>query len=98
VFIPPNIAIASIMSCRLFREVKLDILRGPPPAVVKISELLFRDVGLITQQHSGHAFELCTPDNAGEDTGTSAKQDVLGDQNCSDGDIELEEGRSVMDE
>jgi hypothetical protein len=95
VFIPPNVTVASVMACRLFRELKLGLFPGPP-TVGKISEILFRDVGIITQQHSGHAFELRTLDDAGTDTGTSAKRDVLGDKNHSDGGIELEEGRSVM--
>jgi hypothetical protein len=86
IFIPPNVALASIMACRLFRELKLGLLAGP---VVEgaISDVVFRDIGSIT----GRTFELRIVKDAGVGTGREPR--VLGDHCRPDVDIELGDGR-----
>jgi hypothetical protein len=71
-----KLTVASVMACRLFRELKLGPLPRQP-TVGKISEVLFRDVGIVTQQHSGHAFELDALEDALTDTGASGKPDAI---------------------
>jgi len=59
----PNITVASVLGCRLFRELKLG-LYAEPMTDRAISKIVFRD---IPWQPSGHGFELSTLD-----TGTYA--------------------------
>lgn len=47
--VPPNVTIASIMACRMFRELKLGLIVGPISEGA-ISNLVFRDIGSI-QEH-----------------------------------------------
>jgi hypothetical protein len=55
VFIPPTVTVAITMAYRLFRELKLGLLTGP---VVEgaISDVVFRDIGNITEQYTGRTF------------------------------------------
>jgi hypothetical protein len=52
----PNISVASILACRLFRELKLGLLEDPMPELT-VSKIVFRDIGTISQQESGDEFE-----------------------------------------
>jgi hypothetical protein len=44
--VPPNVTVASIMACRIFRELKLGLIEGPITEEA-ISKLVFRDIGSI---------------------------------------------------
>jgi hypothetical protein len=68
VCIPVNVAVASVMACRLFRELKLGLIGGPMTEGA-ISRLVFNDMGHMLQQHSDHAFELHVLDGTGSGLG-----------------------------
>jgi len=70
-FLDPNITITSIMACRLFRELKLGQLEDPI-AELKITKIVFRDMGSLPQQEHGDGSESRTLNNAG-DIGTEGK-------------------------
>ena len=75
------------MACRLFRELKLDLMINPM-ADGAISKIIKRDMGSILQQQSDHAFALHAIDEGDEgdvDIGVS------GDNIYSGEEIELEE-------
>ena len=57
----PNITVASILGCRLFRELKLGLYADPITDRV-ISKIVFRDMGNIPRQPSGQGSELFTLD------------------------------------
>ena len=44
--VPPNVTVASIMACRIFRELKLGLIKGPITEEA-ISKLVSRDIGSI---------------------------------------------------
>jgi hypothetical protein len=79
------------MVCRIFRELKLGIISGPSQTEEAISNIIFRDMGSISQQQSGHVFELHTPGETNMGDGISTKQN-LGDENCSNRDAQLPGG------
>jgi hypothetical protein len=93
--LPINVTVASIMACRLFRELKLGLLVDPISEEL-ISEIMIRDIGTEPRQQSEHAFELHIFDDerAGVDIGTL--KDFWEDEHSSDEEIELEGGRSRM--
>jgi len=63
----PTFTIASILACRLFRELKLS-LSMEPMTEGAISHVVFRDIGTIPQQSSGETSDLGTIDDLGTDT------------------------------
>jgi hypothetical protein len=71
----PNITVASIMACRLVRELKLGHFRDLMTEGA-ISKIVFNDMGDIPQQQSGHGCELGVHDNADTDTGGAGKRDT----------------------
>jgi hypothetical protein len=77
--LPPNFTVASVLACRLFRELKLGLFADPLTEPT-ISNVVFRDIRTPEQQ-SRHAFELCTLDNAGVDIGSGRTRGDLGDEN-----------------
>ena len=83
-FTPPNITIASIMACRLFRELKLGLFVKPMTEDT-ISNIVIRDIGTIPSQHSRFIFELRTLDDTGTDSGGSSRPHVWADESRSDG-------------
>jgi hypothetical protein len=93
-FIPLNVTIASVMACRLFRELKLGRFVDPMADDV-ISKIVDKAMGNIPQEQSAHPLE---PHIGGEEVGTSAarRQGVLGDRKSLDKDIELEERGTEM--
>ena len=64
----PNITVASIMACRLVRELKLGQFSDPMTEGA-ISQIVFIDMGNMPRQRSAHAFELRTDDGADIITG-----------------------------
>lgn len=62
----PTFTIASIMACRLFRELKLG-LSVEPMSERAISHIVFRDIGVVPQQSSGQILD--TIDDVGMDIG-----------------------------
>lgn len=85
-FIPPNITVASIMACRLFRELKLGLFADPMTEDM-ISNIVIRDMGTIPTEHSRFTFELRALDDPGADTGSTSERAAWGDEGRSDGDI-----------
>jgi hypothetical protein len=77
-FVPINATVTSVMACRLFRELKLDLLINPMADGV-ISKVVNRDMGSIPQQ--GGDVEL----------GIETTRGVSGNNIYSGEDIELEE-------
>jgi hypothetical protein len=72
-FLVPNITVASVMSCRLFRELKLGLFVDPMGEEA-MSKIVFRDMATIPRHQSGHAYELRTREDAGMDAdGTQAR-------------------------
>jgi|ERR1700690_4402736 hypothetical protein len=59
-----NVAVASAMACRLFRELKLGLIGGPMTEGA-ILRLVFNDMGHLPQHHSNHAFKLHVLDGTG---------------------------------
>lgn len=90
-FVPINATVASVMACRLFRELKLDLLVNQMDDRV-ISKIVDRDIGSIPSlppQHSDHA---SAPHRTGEvDLGIESTHGVSGNNIYSGEDIELEE-------
>jgi hypothetical protein len=72
------------MACRLFRELKLDIL-VKPTAEGTISKIINRDMGTSPPQRSVHAYALHTINEGDVNYGVSGNNIYLGE------DIELEE-------
>jgi len=67
-FISPNITVASVMGCRIFRELKLGLF-ADVMTDQDLSKIVGRDMGAIQQLQSRHVFELRTqPGDAGVDT------------------------------
>jgi hypothetical protein len=60
----PNITVASVMACRLFRELKLGLFANPITER-EVSKIVFRDIGAMPQHLSGNVVEL-HPFDAGE--------------------------------
>jgi hypothetical protein len=89
-FVPINATVTSIMACRLFRELKLDLMLNPMADGV-ISKVIHRDIGSIPQQQSEHAFALYTIGEGDVDVGIEATRDVSQNNIYSGEDIELEE-------
>ncbi|KIM71404.1 hypothetical protein PILCRDRAFT_755055 [Piloderma croceum F 1598] len=89
-FVPVNATVTSIMTCRLFRELKLDLLFNPMADGV-ISKVVNRDIGSIPQQQSEHVFALYPIDEGDVDIGTETTRGVSGNNIYSGQDIELEE-------
>jgi len=58
VFIQPNLAVASIMACRIFRDLKLDLTASQSAESTVISKFVARDIISDPEQHDGLAFEL----------------------------------------
>ncbi|KIM83629.1 hypothetical protein PILCRDRAFT_819269 [Piloderma croceum F 1598] len=77
VFIPPNLTVASVMACRIFRELKLGLIVGPITGTEgAISKLVFKDIGYIPEQHSEHTFDLAIPDDATVTAGIGTMHEV----------------------
>ena len=76
------------MACRLFRELKLGLFIGPVSEGA-ISQLVFRDMCASPHHRDGDAFGLHTVDDAGVYAGIGGKREALGDENRSEGDIEM---------
>jgi hypothetical protein len=76
-FLEPTVAIASIMACRLFRELKLGLLaHGSTEGV--FSTVVLTDVDSISQQQSGRAFEMYMYYHDGDmNTGDNGVQDTF---------------------
>jgi hypothetical protein len=89
-FVPINATVTSIMACRLFRELKLDLLINPMADGV-ISKVVNRDMGSIPQQQSEHAFALYPIDEGDVEIGIETTRGVSGNNIYSGEDIELEE-------
>jgi len=69
-FLPVNITIASVLACRLYRELGLGLLADPIVDGV-ISKVIFKNTGNIHQQHRD-TFELHSLDDmeySGTDSG-----------------------------
>jgi hypothetical protein len=62
-----NIAISSVTACRLVRALKLGSFREGKTDIV-VSNVVFRDMGIISQQESGSMSELDTRDTISADT------------------------------
>jgi hypothetical protein len=62
-----NIAISSVTACRLVRELKLGLFRETKTEIV-VSNVVFRDMGIVSQPESGSTSELDTPGTIGVDT------------------------------
>jgi hypothetical protein len=88
VLVPPTVTTASIMACRLFRELKLGLFVGPVSDGA-ISQLVFKEMCIIPSHHHGDAFGLHNFDDATVHAGIGGKREALTDENCSEGDIEL---------
>jgi hypothetical protein len=86
--IPATVTAASVMACRLFRELKLGLFVGPVSEGA-ISQLVFRDMGTIPHHHNEDAFGLHTFDDASVHAGIGGKREALGDENPAEEDIEL---------
>jgi len=72
----PNIAIASILACRLFRELKLGLFEDPMTEGA-MSNIVFQDLAKISRQQSGHVLpELCTYDGAETDASGNTASDA----------------------
>lgn len=56
-FLPPNVTVASVMACRLFRELKLGIVKDGTTEVSVISKMMFKG-GRDNVQRSEIAFEM----------------------------------------
>ncbi|KIM86339.1 hypothetical protein PILCRDRAFT_4842 [Piloderma croceum F 1598] len=67
-----NIAISSVTACRLVRELKLGLFREANTEIV-VSNVVFRDMGIVSQQESGSTSELDTRGTIGVDTGRADK-------------------------
>jgi len=83
-FITPNITVASIMACRIFRELKLGLFADPITDEA-ISNIVFKDMGAIPQPQSGHVFELHTLGDAGRDNSKGRQKSIWRGENRSDG-------------
>jgi hypothetical protein len=73
----PTITVASIMACRLVRELKLG-QSSDPMTERAISKIVFNEMGEmgdVPQQRSGHAFELRS-DMGTRDAGDRTTRDV----------------------
>jgi len=84
-FVPINATVTSVMACRLFRVLKLDLLIKPM-ADGTISKIVNRDMGVIPPQQSVHAFALYSTITEGD-----VGRGVSGNNIYSGEDIELEE-------
>jgi len=89
-FVPINATVTSVMACRLFRELKLDLLVNPMADGV-ISKIVNRDMGSIPQQQSEPAFALYPIDEDDVDIIIETTRGVSGNDIHSGEDIELEE-------
>jgi hypothetical protein len=78
------------MACRLFRELKLDLLLNPMADGV-ISKVVDRDIGSIPQQQSEHTFALYPINEGDVDINIETTRGVSGNNIYSGEDIELEE-------
>jgi len=94
-FIPLNVTVASVMACRLFRELKLDHFVDPMAEGV-ISKIVNRDIGSIPQQQSGHALELQIFGDEGADTAIRTEHGISGEESGLAGNIDLEARRSKI--
>ena len=87
-FIPPNIAVASVMACRLVRELKLGLFVGPTTEIEgAMSQVVFRDMAIIERR--GISFELRGFDGVDKDTGAGGRRHVPAGGSSSESDIEL---------
>lgn len=62
-FLEPNLTVASILACRLVRELKLGVYEDLMTQHA-ISKIVFRDIGNSSQQQSGCTSEPRTHDSA----------------------------------
>jgi len=85
-FMTPNITVASVMACRIFRELKLGLFADPITDGV-ISNIVFKDMGIIPQPQSGHVFELQNLGDVGGDASNGTQTSIWGGENSSDGDV-----------
>jgi hypothetical protein len=86
----PNITIASILACRLFRELKLGLFMDSETEGA-ISRIVFQDLGKISHHQSGGTSELRTYDGAAE-TDTSGTVGTLDIENTVSWDASEEDG------
>jgi len=86
-FVPINATVTSVTACRLFRELKLDLLVNP----MELSKIVQRDMGSNPQQQSEHAFALFTVDECDEEFGIETTGGISGSNIYSGEDIELED-------
>ena len=97
-FILPNITIASVMACRLVRELKLGRFDGPMTELEgAMSRLVFTDIAGVNRHEV--SFEQRGVDDADIDTRVGERGHVLvdGSSSRSEADIELGEIRSRTD-
>jgi len=66
-FLEPNITVASLLACRLVRELKLGVFDDAIDAHA-VSKIVFRDIGFISQEDSERTSELHTHDDTGMNT------------------------------
>ena len=67
-----NIAISSVTACRLVRDLKLSLFQEAATEIV-VSNVVFRDMGIFSQQESGSTSELDTRDTISVDTSPADK-------------------------
>jgi hypothetical protein len=95
-FIPPNITCASVMACRLVRELKLGLFVGPMTELEgAMSRLVFRDLAGI--ERHGISLEPRGFDDVDKDTGAGERRHVPAGGSSSEADIDLSKMQSRTD-
>jgi len=87
-FAPINVATASVMACRLFRQLKLGLIENTTISTLELSNIAFSTTHTHFKQRE-HTFELHSPSKAGSFAMNVDKIDGSGRNDLSGGDIAL---------
>jgi hypothetical protein len=78
------------MACRLFRELKLGLLKDPMPELA-VSKIVFKDIINLPRQESEDEFELRALNDSGMDINSESKLVSRDIENSASKDIVLED-------
>jgi hypothetical protein len=94
-FAPINVATASVMACRLFRQLKLGLIKDTTIYTLELSNIALSSTRPHFEQRE-HTFELHSPSKAGPFAMNVERIDGSGHNDLSGGDVALVDVRSRL--